>query len=286
MTRKVFVITVIIFLLGIGIGVLFASRSSFSPTTNKSVDVTQEATSTGTIAGLTSETFRVVRVIDGDTIELSDGRKVRYIGIDTPETVDPRKPVGCFGREASSKNRELVGNVDVELEKDVSETDRYGRLLRYVYVIIPGRGRVMVNEELVREGFAQSSTFPPDVKYQDLFRQAEIAAMADKKGLWNDCMLASPSPSPVSGGTPAEVKSAQTSQLQTTSPQNNIVTTTQAESADCAIKGNISSSGEKIFHVQGCGSYDKTAIDESKGERWFCSEDEAVSAGWRKAKNC
>src|SRR3990172_7201954 len=80
------------------------------------------------------EKVKVTRVIDGDTIELGDGRRVRYIGIDTPETVDPRKPVECFGKEAAAKNRELVDGKMVEMEKDASETDKYGRLLRYIYV--------------------------------------------------------------------------------------------------------------------------------------------------------
>lgn len=286
MTRKTFVITAVIFLLGIGIGVLFTSRYSLSPSQNKPVEITQEAASTGVIAGTTNEIARVIRVIDGDTIEIADGRKVRYIGIDTPETVDPRKPVGCFGREASSKNRELVENADVELENDVSETDRYGRLLRYVYIIIPGRGRVMVNEELVQEGFAQSSIFPPDVKHQEIFRKAEIEAIAGKKGLWGSCVLASPSPTPAVSQPLPEVESASTTQMHPPTPNDNVVKPTPTVNSDCRIKGNISSSGEKIYHLPGCGSYDKTAIDESRGERWFCAEDEAVAAGWRKAKNC
>ncbi|MDP3793405.1 MAG: thermonuclease family protein, partial [Candidatus Uhrbacteria bacterium] len=79
----------------------------------------------------------VVRVVDGDTIDVLIGGeqlRVRYIGIDTPETVDPRRPVGCFGKEASARNRELVEGKTVALEKDVSETDRFGRLLRYVWL--------------------------------------------------------------------------------------------------------------------------------------------------------
>lgn len=127
------------------------------------------------------ESFRVARVVDGDTIKLEDGRTVRYIGIDTPETVDPRRPVGCFGKEASVKNKELVSHGDVRLERDVSDTDKYGRLLRYVYA-----GDVFVNEFLVREGYARASSYPPDVKYQDVFREAEREAREAKRGLWAD----------------------------------------------------------------------------------------------------
>jgi len=125
---------------------------------------------------------QVVNVIDGDTIEVSiEGQvfKVRYIGIDTPETKHPDEPIEPFGPEAAAKNKELVGGQVVELEKDVSETDQYGRLLRYVYV-----GDLMVNAELVRLGYAQVSTYPPDVKYQELFLQLQQEAREASRGLW------------------------------------------------------------------------------------------------------
>ena len=131
--------------------------------------------------GFPSEGFHVVRGVDGDTIELEGGQKVRYIGIDTPETVDPRRPVGCFGKEASTKNKALVEGKNVRLVKDISETDKYGRLLRYVYV-----GDIFVNEYLVREGYARVSSYPPDVRYRDLFREAEADARINKRGLWAD----------------------------------------------------------------------------------------------------
>ncbi len=99
---------------------------------------------------------KVIRVIDGDTIKIEGDKVIRYIGIDTPETVHPSKPVQCYGKEASDKNKELVEGKEVKLEKDVSETDKYGRLLRYIWL-----GDMLVNEYLVREGYAQSSTYPP-----------------------------------------------------------------------------------------------------------------------------
>lgn len=125
---------------------------------------------------------KVTRIIDGDTVEIETGQKVRYIGINAPESVTPGKPVGCYGREASDKNKELVEGKEVRLEKDISETDRYGRVLRYVYV-----GDVFVNDNLVRSGYAQVSTYPPDVKYQDQFRQSEKYARENNLGLWNKC---------------------------------------------------------------------------------------------------
>jgi micrococcal nuclease len=125
---------------------------------------------------------QVIRVIDGDTIEVilnSQIYKVRYIGIDTPEIVDTGKPVHPYGLEASVKNKELVQDKTVLLEKDVSETDKYGRLLRYVWV-----GEVFINAELVKLGYAQAISYPPDVKYQELFLGLQREARAVKIGLW------------------------------------------------------------------------------------------------------
>lgn len=105
---------------------------------------------------------QVINVVDGDTINvLINGAefRVRYILVDTPETKHPDKGVEPFGPEADQANRQLVEGKVVHLEKDVSETDRYGRLLRYVYV--DGK---MVNEELLCLGLAQVATFPPDVR--------------------------------------------------------------------------------------------------------------------------
>lgn len=132
-------------------------------------------------AKVKEEVFKVVSVVDGDTIKLDNGQAVRYIGIDTPETVHPSKPVQCFGKEASAKNKELVLGKEVRLVRDVSETDKYGRILRYVYV-----GDMLVNDYLVRNGYANSYSYPPDVKFQDQFRQAEAEARTNKRGLWAD----------------------------------------------------------------------------------------------------
>jgi len=211
----------------------------------------------------TGEFAVVKRVVDGDTVELENGEKVRYIGIDTPETLDPRKPIQCFGKEAAEKNRELVEGKRIRLEKDVMERDKYNRLLKYIYVSAgESEPEIFVNLELVKRGFAHSYTYPPDVKYQDLFISAEKEPREAGRGLWKSC--------PVST----------TIQLSPTPIQ-----TSNADTA-CKIKGNIGATGEKIYHLFGCGSYDKTKIDESRGEKWFCSEDEAVNSGWRKAKNC
>lgn len=201
-------------------------------------------------------TYLVTRVIDGDTIEIETGQSIRYIGIDTPETVHPDKPAMCFGAEASQKNKDLVLGKHVTLEKDISEVDKYKRLLRHVWL-----DDVLISELLVKEGYAISNTYPPDVKYQELFVKAQKQAQQNKHGLWGKCNFF------------GEVLSSSNS-----APKN--------DQNDCNIKGNISTNGEKIYHLPGCGSYSKTVIDISNGEKMFCTENEARQAGWRKAKNC
>jgi endonuclease YncB( thermonuclease family) len=136
-------------------------------------------------AGAT-ERARVVRVVDGDTIIVDRGQgneRLRYIGIDAPESVKPDTPVEFMGREASHANESLVAGREVVLERDVSETDRFGRLLRYVW-LRGDAGWTFVNLELVRRGFANAATFPPDVRWRDTFREAESAARDAGLGLW------------------------------------------------------------------------------------------------------
>ena len=126
----------------------------------------------------------VTRVIDGDTIKVNiDGiiHKVRYIGIDTPELNDERPKFRALAQEATKLNRELVEGKTIRLKNDVSETDRYGRLLRYVYV-----DNILVNAELVRQGLAWAKSYPPDTKYQDVLEKAEAGARSDKIGLWRE----------------------------------------------------------------------------------------------------
>ncbi len=132
----------------------------------------------------------VVKVVDGDTIEVvidGQNKKLRYIGINTPETVDPRKGVECFGREASDENKRLVEGRNVLLEKDISETDKFGRLLRYVYLPLEDGTKLFVNDYLVRSGFASADSFPPDVKYSNRLLMAQQEARDNRRGLWESC---------------------------------------------------------------------------------------------------
>ncbi|MDP1846153.1 MAG: thermonuclease family protein [Solirubrobacteraceae bacterium] len=130
---------------------------------------------------------RVVKVVDGDTIHVQLGavrEKVRYIGVDTPETKDPRRPVQCFGEQASQFNARLVGDERVRLHRDVEERDRYGRLLAYVHRVRDG---LFVNAELARLGYAQPLTIAPNVRYADRFAALAREARAAGRGLWAAC---------------------------------------------------------------------------------------------------
>jgi micrococcal nuclease len=120
------------------------------------------------------QTARVVAIIDGDTIDMDlqgQRERVRSIGINTPETKHPTRGIEPYGPEAAEANTRLVAGQTVRLELEVERRDRYGRLLAYVSV-----GDVMANAELVRQGYAQVATFPPNVKYQELFLRLQREA--------------------------------------------------------------------------------------------------------------
>ncbi len=123
---------------------------------------------------------KVTRVIDGDTIEIEGGERVRYIGIDTPELHHPRKPVQYFAEEAWRYNQSLVEGKMVYLVQDVQPRDRYKRTLAYVFV-----DDVLINARLIKDGYARVATYPPNVTYQELFLKLERKAREEKGGLWN-----------------------------------------------------------------------------------------------------
>ena len=128
---------------------------------------------------------RVVKVVDGDTIEVRVGggvEDVRYIGIDTPESVAPGQPIECFGERAARFNAELVDGRDATLSFDDERRDRYGRLLAYVRV-----GRTFVNAELVRRGYARVLSIPPNTDREALFGRLEQTAGNAGRGLWGAC---------------------------------------------------------------------------------------------------
>lgn len=210
-------------------------------------------------------TYRVVEVIDGDTIKVQYGnevKKVRLIGIDAPETVDPNKGKECYGEEASNYLKDKLTDKDVLLATDSSQDniDAYGRLLRYV--ILDGMD---INADLISNGYAREYTYEKDYVRKDTYLPIQENAKKNKLGLWSDQCAAETN--------------------NDSEPASNEPSVQPEDRSNCLIKGNISQyTGEKIYHVPGQKYYDNTWIDESAGERWFCSEAEAVAAGWRKSK--
>lgn len=129
----------------------------------------------------------VKKVVDGDTLEVSGGERVRLIGVDTPESVAPDRPVGCFGKEASRFTASVVPpGTPVRLVGDVEQRDRFGRLLAYVYRQADG---LFVNAELLRQGFAQLLTIPPNIAHTDELAAIARQAREGSQGLWAACTL-------------------------------------------------------------------------------------------------
>lgn len=209
---------------------------------------------------------QVVSVTDGDTLKVNlNGRveTIRVIGIDTPETVHPTEPVGCFGREASNKAKELLTGSTVTVVTDASQgtRDKYERYLAYI-TLEDGSDFGL---QMLRGGYAYEYTYAIPYDKQLTYKEAETYARETGAGLWADGVC-----------EPAVEEVVVVP----------VITTPAVDSSEsCIIKGNISySTGEKIYHVPGQENYTDTVIDASKGEGWFCTESEAVAAGWRKAK--
>lgn len=203
----------------------------------------------------------VKRVIDGDTFELSDGERVRMIGVDTPETVKPNSPVEPYGKEASDFTKKLLTDQKVTLKFDVEPRDKYERLLAYVYL----PDGTFVNEKLVRDGYARIMTIPLNVAFADLFLEAEREAREHNRGLWGI------------EDSKSQAKPAKEKDAGTTDPKQTAQAETQPEGK--LIKGNINAKGEKIYHVPGSSNYDRTQPEE-----WFATEEEAQAAGYRAPK--
>lgn len=218
-----------------------------------------------------SPTYQVLRVTDGDTIHINyNGKdeKVRFIGLDTPETKDPRKPIQCFGREATAKMTELAENKNIRLEFDKTqgERDKYGRLLAFVY----NEDSKNLAYEMIRQGYGNEYTYNSNpYKYQNEFKEAARKAREENKGLWaeNTCAgdATKPADTPAPQPQPAPAPTAPAPQPQ------------QSQEA-CVIKGNVSKNG-KIYHMPGQKYYNKT-----NPEVMFCSEVEAQNAGFRRSK--
>jgi len=259
--NRVIPIALIIFLLGAGCHPAGTARVTATIHETASITPSLARSAAVTVAGgcvpdrFPREEATVRKVVDGDTIEVDEGGvpfRVRYIGMDAPELAG--EPMAAESLEA---NRRLVEGKRIVMVRDLSEADRYGRLLRFVF-----SGGIFINSELVRLGLARATAYPPDVSCAEEFRSAESEARAARRGLWGIAVSL----------TPAAGNSEDCAEGCTTPP------------AGCRIKGNISAGGEKIYHVPGGKYYDQTVIEPGKGERWFCNEAEAAAAGWRRSK--
>ena len=221
--------------------------------------------------------------MDGATIDVVAGGKelrVRYLGVEIPVTGGTDGEEGDLAERALEFNTFLVDGRTIELEKDVVETGPEGLVLRYVYV----KGE-MVNEVLLTNGYATVSGFPPDFAYKNSFLVAEESAKRDQRGFWKRSSsppgqeMPTPVPTPVSsfpGGTLPLPPGAQ---------QGGVVCDF-SRTDEPVIKGNVESrTGERIYHIPGGFFYATTKVEESDGDRWFCTEDEAIEAGWKKSSH-
>ena len=197
------------------------------------------------------------RVVDGDTLEIT-GTKIRMHGIDAPESKQSclanGKTYRC-GQKATVALSELIGSSDVRCEG--KDQDRYGRVIAVCFV-----DQTNLNASLVSQGWALAYR-----RYSNEFVGEEAEAKSNNRGLWAGSFIA-----PWDWRKGARLAATDRT------------TSTDQASGGCEIKGNVSRNGSKIFHVPGERHYEQTRIDESKGERWFCSEEEAKVAGWRRSQ--
>ncbi len=158
-----------------------------TPAPAQLADVATSIAAATTTSAFPQNTYPVARVIDGDTISIMRSGKtvtLRLIGLDTPETVDPRKPVQCFGKAASDKAKEILTGKTVRLEFDATQgtLDKYGRTLAYVFL----SDGTLFNEYMVAEGYGHEYTYNLPYKYQKEFKEVQRRAREEKKGLWAD----------------------------------------------------------------------------------------------------
>ncbi|MGD7043801.1 thermonuclease family protein [Jeotgalibacillus proteolyticus] len=207
----------------------------------------------------TKSNAQVINIVDGDTIDvrLSNGaeERIRLLLIDTPETKHPRLGVQPFGVEAADYTKEALLGKTVKLEKDISDRDRYGRVLAYIWI-----DNNLFNEELIRQGLARVAVYPPDLKYEDQFKRVQSVAREEARGIWSIENYATEDE--------FDQKSDETSEKEIQTKPG------------CTIKGNINSNGGKIYHDKSSRYYSQTIAEER-----FCTPAEAEKAGFRAPKN-
>ena len=215
-----------------------------------------------------SKLYRVTSVVDGDTIKIDYSgieTSLRLIGINAPEINNSYTMVQCYGTESAKYLTGLLSGKSVKIEVDPTQdsVDDYNRLLRYVYLEGEDIGLKMVSG-----GYAREYTYNNPYNKQSEYKNAEASAKQNKNGQWADSVCANTS------------KKTEQPKAQPVP----VVTPTQTAKQQCNIKGNINKKGQKIYHMPGQQYYNDTVIKESDGERWFCTEQEAINAGWRKSK--
>ncbi|MCS6956595.1 MAG: thermonuclease family protein [Patescibacteria group bacterium] len=209
--------------------------------------------------------YSVAKVVDGDTIEIEiDGKiqRIRIIGINTPEVVDPRKPVECFGKEASEKAKELLSGKKIRLEKDPTQgdIDKYARLLRYVFL----EDGTDFGLTMIKEGYAYEYTYNIPYKYQQQYKQAQKEAEKNKKGLWADGVCVTPTNIKILAPNQFSINHNDTLNNQLI-PTIETETTNQKSSFFCNCSktcSQISSCEEAYFQLNNCGCKERDADND------------------------
>ena len=201
---------------------------------------------------------KVVRVLDGDTIEIDNGNIVRLLGIDSPEQGE------CYYSEAKEELTELVLEEEIRMEKDIFGADIFGRLLRYVFLPEGDFSNdVFVNDYLLTNGLADTLFMSNSQKYHDILIHSRNEAVTSERGMWGAC---------------EQELEEKTATFETNNPPPN---------PDCIIKGNISEHGYgKTYFFPGCPNYKRVKVDFEKGDRYFCTNEEAEVAGFKMAEGC
>lgn len=222
-------------------------------TTSKRTTEDKSQKNIPTLTSIPTTLYKVVEVVDGDTIKMDiDGiiQTIRLIGIDTPETKDPRKPVQCFGKEATQKMHALVFGKMVHLEPDTSQDskDKYNRLLGYI-ILDDGTN---INQMMIADGYAYEYTYQTPYKYQKEFKAAQQEAESNKKGFWADGICISPTP--IAESTIPPIKKPV---VNTSSGTSGTTGTGQIEgsgySCDCSKTCAVMSCDEAQYQLSSCG---------------------------------
>jgi len=202
--------------------------------------------------------YLVTEVIDGDTIEINGSDRIRLLEIEAPERGE------CYFSESKEALSNLIQGEYVRLEKDISGIDFYGRLLRYVF--LPQQDTMddtFVNDYMLEQGFADIYESSQDKRYRGILMHGRNEAVTMGKGMWSECE--------------EELKET-TERFET----NNF-----PPDLTCVIKGNVSKSGYgKVYFLPGCADYQRVKIDFTKGDMYFCTEEEAEAAGFKKSESC